>query len=604
MNMENSTHSQSIKIKDIRISKCLSHTHDSYTYLGTLLESNDKVFVKSYKYSSSLLDCIKHRRKSLEDLNEKSFFQIISVDVFNDRIFTIYDQYISTLQADIDFRAKSNAYYNEYELKKIISVLLRMAKVFAENKSFSLCVKDISLEQVKILSNFDIKVDIKLEEILANSKDGIENSNNCECKKLNVGSCMISLRVLVSKIIFLKGNKKFNAKNFQKLKNYFIEQKQTLAKHYSLFFLQEINDLLFDKNTNPLKFQFYEAVELGPISLQTQWETLDQIQRKWYSLSEATEAEVTNLLKIYNGAEPLAHYYYPVVVEELDFGPLPPKKKTYSNLLRAQWINKINGLTAPGKWPIFCFIHFMKYIKFTNLHTLDLSRCKVTDQCMKILTYKNDLNLLESISIQSSGLSHKGFLYLAQSRSMRNLRTLTAIDNGFGGDIGLKHITNSRYLQNLEKLSIYENNEITDEGIRYLSNGKQNSFKEINLESCNIRDEALRIMSNSKKFEELQFLNLSHTKITHKGLEEYAKSKYLTKIEILDLNECPIGDLGVEHLKNSKNVQSLQYLFLVNCRFTPHAISILKQDEAFKGIKGIRLGSIAIDPDGKGYSAI
>jgi hypothetical protein len=289
----------------------------------------------------------------------------------------------------------------------------------------------------------------------------------------------------------------------------------------------------------------------------------------------------------------------------LDFGSSIIKKQAYNKLARIKWLNKITDLIISSKGSIYGMMYFIRDGDFTGLKVLDLSTCKISDTVIKYITIYGHLWSLESITIQNPGITHKGARYIAQSRILGNLRMISGVDAGFGGDLGLKCLAESRYLNKLEGINMFDNTLITDQGVEYLGNGRLRGLTEINLEGCNIGDEAFKILSNSEVFTKLKLLNLSRTKITHKGLEEYANSNVLKEIEILYLNECEIGDLGIDHLKNSENTKSIRYLYLVSCGLTVNMISILKNHEAFKNLKGHKWGPFTtMDAMGKNYLAM
>jgi len=579
------------QIRNIRISKCLSQSqNNSYTYLGTQVSDRQKLFIKSYQYSPELFDSTVQQLKLIHNLQCPFVFLNKSIEAYNDRIFTVYDQFISTLQVDIINRGKVKAYYTEPELRKAIKLLLEIAQELNNNNELGLWMKDVRLDQIKIMDNFVLKIDLRAEEPAIRKKSHEVPGEN------NYGSSHIPLR-LISKVLFLDAKKKFNSMNHAKLKAYFLGKRSGLTRFYSNSFLEELEDLIVKGKAET--FNAHSSAQVLP------WKnSLPHTLKKWYFLSEAEEAQYAELQKIYHSPKPLAKYYYETSIEDLEMGPHSPKKCIYKIFSKAEWLNKISNLTGPNKGPTYGFGYFLRDGDFEALKILDLSECLIGNKAIRIIALHSNLSNLENISLLSTRITQRGAYYFAQGQAFSNLKCLSAIGNGFGGDLGLKSLAESRYLVKLEDLNLYENKSITSKGIQYLAKGRLNGLKELILEGSSIGDTAFAALSHSKVFEGLKLLNLSKTNITHKGLAEYAKSEYLKKIEILYLNECHIGDQGVEYLKDSENTKSIQYLHLVNCGFTGNALQVLKNHETFKNLKGHRWGSVVSDTHGKVYSVM
>jgi hypothetical protein len=204
-------------------------------------------------------------------------------------------------------RAESNSPYTEAELKKIINILLHTVRIFAQHRELSLSLKDISLEQIKILPNFVLKLDLKFAEELSLKHEAANKSPKPLSRPSSPSGCIIPLRLLISKIIFLEAKKKSNSMNFPKLKAYFQTKRPQLEKYYSTSLLDQIDELLFNEKSDPLTFHFKESVNAPDDgSPEALWESvLCYSQRKWHSLSETKQVQFNDLLKTYNGIDPL-----------------------------------------------------------------------------------------------------------------------------------------------------------------------------------------------------------------------------------------------------------------------------------------------------------
>jgi len=581
------------QMRNIRISKCLSQSQNSYTYLGTLLPDNQKLFIKSYQYSPELFDSTIQQLKLLHNLQSPVLFLNKSIEAHNDRIFTVYDQFISTLQSDVINRGKVKAYYTEPELRKAIKLLLEVTLLLNKHHELGLKVKDIRFDQIKIFANFVLKIDLRAEE--PNLRKDLTNNLNDKEQSASHSS-NVPLR-LISKVLFLDSKRKFNSMNHAKLKAYFQGKRSALARFYSSSFLEELEDLIVKEKAET--FNSHGSSQVFP------WKnSLPHTLKKWYFLSEAEEVQYAELQKIYSSARSIAEYHYETSIEDLEVGPYSPKGCKYKIFSKANWLNKITTLTGPSKGPVSGLSYLLRDGNFESLHTLDLSECLIGDKGLRIIALYSNLYNLENISLLGTKITEKGVYYFAQGPAFGNLKCLSALGSGFGGDMGIKNLSESRYLTRLEDLNLYDNKSVTSKGIQYLAKGRLNGLKELILEGSSIGDCAFAALSHSRVFEGLKLLNLSKTNITHKGLEEYARSEYLKNIEILYLNECHIGDQGVEYLKDSENTKSIQYLHLVNCGFTGNALVTLKSHETFKNLKGHRWGSVVSDTQGKVYSVM
>ncbi len=197
-----------------------------------------------------------------------------------------------------------------------------------------------------------------------------------------------------------------------------------------------------------------------------------------------------------------------------------------------------SGLTEAG---------VRELVEFKFLTGLDLSGTKITDACVRHLA-KTKLRLLN--------LDHNPAVTDASLHYICNLPTIKSLslaDTGIS-DRGMVYIAESR---TIDHLRIGQNRRITDTGIRTLSTIKSRLMV-LYLDGCNLTSAAAENLSCLKH---LTVLDVSdNPRISSQFLRNFLRKSQT--IEVLTLKQDPIDDSGIEELTRFSRLEILDISYI------------------------------------------
>jgi len=127
------------------------------------------------------------------------------------------------------------------------------------------------------------------------------------------------------------------------------------------------------------------------------------------------------------------------------------------------------------------------------------------------------------------------------------------------GPNGARALAETRYVIGLHKLSL-SGNPIEAEGARALVRGPWRELTELQLDYCQLRDDAAEALAESGHLTALTELDIKWNRIGTAGAIALSRANWLKGLVGLNLHENPIGDDGATALCEGTTLEKLQLL--------------------------------------------
>ncbi|KAG2378026.1 hypothetical protein C9374_008648 [Naegleria lovaniensis] len=245
-----------------------------------------------------------------------------------------------------------------------------------------------------------------------------------------------------------------------------------------------------------------------------------------------------------------------------------------------------------------------------NLTSLNVSNCKLkTETLQALLTSENvwnlsylnlsdnDINMdiattiskygrhfkqLTHLNLANCGFKPKTLKLIMHSPFVRNVKSIQLTGNTTVKKIA-KILSTSKCQEQLVELNIGRIC-IYSEGVKRIIE-TLNHIQSLNLHSCYIRDQGLKILASSPQLKHLTLLNCDGNLISDEGVKAIATSDYMKNLKTLELESNTIGNEGVEYIASSPFMTNLTFLNLQsNYRITEMGLKTLIQSDKLKNL--------------------
>ena len=247
---------------------------------------------------------------------------------------------------------------------------------------------------------------------------------------------------------------------------------------------------------------------------------------------------------------------------------------------------------------------FLLSSKLENLKTLDLSFSNIADSTLTLISETMYMGSLEVLQLNNCNfITNQGInrLIFSEKRT-KNLRVMTLHHTKISDDTvyNLAYRLEISPIRRIISLDFSGCEELSSHCLNYLlKNEKILSLEQLKLAKTNINDFALESISESHACLDLKKLDLSSCSLlTSKGFIQFF-DKFQGKIMMhLKLRQCSIDDDGVKNLVKNPLIIGLEKLKLNGCkRITKTGFEALYMTPNFKRLRILSLIGTAVDDD-------
>lgn len=168
------------------------------------------------------------------------------------------------------------------------------------------------------------------------------------------------------------------------------------------------------------------------------------------------------------------------------------------------------------------------------------------------------------------------------------------------GDEALKILSESKKLLNLEELKL-NINFITDKGVKEWANSSNAMLQKIKilvLSDNKLTDESLVDLVTSNNFKQLESLNIGWMEAGNKTAEAIGISETLPCLKRLDLERSYIDANGIRSLVRGKIAKNIEELNLVSNKLGDEGAIVIAETTNLKNLKTLNLSQNMIGDDG------
>ena len=230
------------------------------------------------------------------------------------------------------------------------------------------------------------------------------------------------------------------------------------------------------------------------------------------------------------------------------------------------------------------------YPPMKSVKVLDLSDNQINDEALVQLFESEILSGLEELYLQINYLTGKGLSQVVQSEKIKlvNLKVLVLSDNRLS-DASIAELFLSSHFQNLESLDVgwneagsetakalgqtttfpalkillMERSYIDEEGFRdFVKGGLADQLVELDLSANKIKDESMKILTQSSKWKSLQILRISQNRFGNEGAKALGESVAMSGLIKLYAGRNYFDEEGARAIHESKTLTNLKTLVL------------------------------------------
>lgn len=226
------------------------------------------------------------------------------------------------------------------------------------------------------------------------------------------------------------------------------------------------------------------------------------------------------------------------------------------------------------RWPDATRLAESRYLK--NIRTLDLGDGNlIANQGIEALMRSKHLTRLRSLKVGRNSLGSAGVRAIAESGYVRNLRVLKLQRNDLYDD-GLRYLARSPILAGLQQLDL-ERTRTGDDGVKELANSKHmNNLRVLDISHNLITDDGVSVLAQSSVLSELRDFYLHGNAITDEGIKKLATAAQLSRLEIVFLRQTRIRDDGALALARSPFLENVRELYLGGNNISDQAGDVLR----------------------------
>jgi uncharacterized protein (TIGR02996 family) len=230
-----------------------------------------------------------------------------------------------------------------------------------------------------------------------------------------------------------------------------------------------------------------------------------------------------------------------------------------------------------------------------RLKNLNLNSCELNDAAIALLAESSNTSHLEKLEISSNQITDQGIQAIADSHHLQGLKELTLGSNSLDGN-AISRLAIAKFLNKLETLDI-SSNALGKDGIDALAKLEFPNLRTLSLGSCDVDSGAMAAFAGASAMPSLKRLEISHNKIGPDGYQQL-NSGFGLRFSELKAPWTDMGDGGLEALSNWPGCEDLETLELYGNEIGDEGATALSQSKFVRNLKELDLRDNPITEQG------